>query len=129
MSLRSRRGLGALQFFQAHGPLGRCDYCDDVVARKDLKPYIIYAGEPISSANQNNFGPMPQLPISSTEHDTGFLVCPKCLNKPHPNMRYTELGGDPKPVFKARPDDHPTFYLVTETGIPLATENNERMVY
>ena len=59
--------------------------------------------------------------------DTGFRVCPRCLDVPNPNERVLILPPDPAPVFDALPNAFPMEeddYIVAEDTTPIIDESN-----
>ena len=58
---------------------------------------------------------------------TGFLVCPKCMDLPQPQLRPINPGPDPVPIPNPRPFAADQMYeggpLFTEEGKPLLDEN------
>jgi hypothetical protein len=65
-----------------------CDRCGQLRNHSDLAPQMAYRGNSLQS--------------------TGQLVCPPCLDEPHPHDRPVFLTQDPEPVPNARPPQWPS---------------------
>lgn len=80
MAIRSYNGTNRWDP-EAHG---QCDRCARVRLRKDLVKEMIQAGTRLAW--------------------NGLIVCPTCLDKPHPQDRTIRLKPDPMPVKLPRPE-------------------------
>jgi hypothetical protein len=68
-------------------PLARCDRCGFTYNLSDLKPQMEWRGLSLA--------------------DTGWKVCPRCLDQPDPQLRTVILKPDPESVIEARPTELP----------------------
>jgi len=107
--------------------VARCDGCDRVVPYPLLRPLMAFSGTPrqpgsTSITATHMFGPGggPGGPL----YNTGLRMCPACQDVPNPQFMPQVLGPDPVPLEFPRTDSDNQFYIVTQSGFVLITEDN-----
>lgn len=67
--------------------VGKCDYCDEVRLFEELAPQMRWMGTQLQN--------------------TGYLVCPDCMDEPAPFERTLILPPDPPPAYSGRQVNFP----------------------
>lgn len=90
-----------------------CDSCGFLYAHRDLSWQYDYVGERLTNLR--------------------YLVCRTCYDTPQPQKKPVIVGPDPLPIQNPRPeyysvDEEMKYYLVTEAGQLLVTENGNPLL-